>query len=1179
MSSIVKNIKKMISIQSLPKDLRESIDPDHLELAALLYHSGIAETIKKEKEKKAAAAKAELERIAAEERIVAHQNLIKETLLEVGEYDIADENFEPREKPSISTYKPEVISIADVFPLYGKSGDSRILTPSGIALERKRQAQIIRKDTLEQIYLNIREWDPEKFDKAWDDVFKNFTEAQERINNIAENLNSFFRSTEEAKALLNIRGANSDAIRRAFILSLNSTLTHIDESSNTKIYLQLCAGLLDISRGYAISSTGSTMQHTFFKRGPAALGKDPRYEKKSFQLYTTNSNAADPTVYSSLVRTSTSDMSVDDYIVKSIALLSKEFRVSRELFLNRENLSKIYGLEDTGNPFPTIIGNTGDSIFTTADVVNHENSLVGLGAFKKENGRIVLPLENKYIDSSEEGNKTTYIPGTSYLIDSIFNTNDESFNIKNIGEYADKVSSVVNAGTSILSRILEYDEGRMTTDVQPHILYEHFLTTIKDVASRIDQGYATTITSYAVIQAAIDNQKIKNMLFQYVLLCGVLVAKRNSKNFGFFNYVAEELKTTEALSYVPLVSGKSASLIDSTVSIEDYLDYLGQDLITAVSNTIPIKGYITSPNRSQPSAKLEDLKDHYHTNATTVLKYSNSFIRTNAIYRIVLLIANIHKFACVDDYPYYLNGITTRYNGLRPTEISFHIFETIMALFSKFPLVKPVGTIFRTRISRVKHGDLVVEVIRKKSPQDRHIEAKEIMKIVDEIKENPAKHRSTSGHRLGSIYMSLQKEFEAARNILTAIDTIKNKIVQANDVVKSSFTKQRYREFVELGGTRDLVSIMNKPSQFRLLLNQRENYIYKTRNIPERINDETVDSAIIATYPTANKASILRSYMRQPQFNASSSPEERIKIVSVGIPNGLSERLYERQSIGNLNLFENKKQLDIVKINVYKSDARYPAICFKPKTFIFDLSLFVPEDLLDNIHVEGLKSFDSIMPRLYLRDYDKISISGTNISPTIAGSMNDYSGILTEDEKRELFYNHISSKMLEIYIGMMTSGAYIREDTFTTNLCDVGTQINPEFSKVFKSYLNDVYGENINNDDFMSILERGNLDIESLDVIRNFTLGNPFVMEPEYLINKVLGEKEFDRVFHLPVRVDDFEVDEELTNETQAGRFSLVKSYARDLVEISGDTKRSFEKSNQEDVLFASFFVTMEARI
>src|SRR5690554_7245956 len=192
MSSIVKNIKKMISIQSLPKDLRESIDPDHLELAALLYHSGIAETIKKEKEKKAAAAKAELERIAAEERIVAHQNLIKETLLEVGEYDIADENFEPREKPSISTYKPEIISIADVFPLYGKSGDSRILTPSGIALERKRQAQIIRKDTLEQIYLNIREWDPEKFDKAWDDVFKNFTKTQERINNIAENLNSFF---------------------------------------------------------------------------------------------------------------------------------------------------------------------------------------------------------------------------------------------------------------------------------------------------------------------------------------------------------------------------------------------------------------------------------------------------------------------------------------------------------------------------------------------------------------------------------------------------------------------------------------------------------------------------------------------------------------------------------------------------------------------------------------------------------------------------------------------------------------------------------------------------------------------------------------------------------------------------------------------------------------------------
>lgn len=411
-------------------------------------------------------------------------------------------------------------------------------------------------------------------------------------------------------------------------------------------------------------------------------------------------------------------------------------------------------------------------------------------------------------------------------------------------------------------------------------------------------------------------------------------------------------------------------------------------------------------------------------------------------------------------------------------------------------------------------------------------------------------------------------------NMVDILSVVEERIRNGKNKMVNFFNPQILSSFLQENTLEDLAIVRN-PSQVRAAAfiqreaRNRSRALAGTRQSGITFNF-LVDDEVV--FPTTRNA--LFSMLSEPEFLIGSNADLRTKVITVGIPSGFSQQLSDRieRADINKNTFKDK-QFDVVAVKVYKRDQRFEDIVFKPKTFLFDLSLFQEEDLIFT-QARQNERYSRIVQRNRIIDLESILNPKTRNLANIVND-DDYD-FLSTDQKRELIGNHTSSALLELYIRMLT-GMRIDEATFAENVVQAGTAFSEEFVNLVFTYLRDTLDKEVPNQPIPQLLTNSDVDDETKDILRLITYGN-VVFEPEVLRSKVISPKLFDRVFHLAFNTEDFEIDEEETMDSESGKLAMQKSVVQERIVEEGNSK-FLRPKNRNELVFEDYFVVVENSI
>ena len=425
-----------------------------------------------------------------------------------------------------------------------------------------------------------------------------------------------------------------------------------------------------------------------------------------------------------------------------------------------------------------------------------------------------------------------------------------------------------------------------------------------------------------------------------------------------------------------------------------------------------------------------------------------------------------------------------------------------------------------------------------------------------------------------SIRTKTSDEDQVIANFLHIFDVINQRFKTTKDIILSTFNTDSLTLFLSENSQEDLHIIQN-PTQVRTasyIFNEHKSRI--KNNVPIESDIGTAyESLMISDVIDRRTQNAFFSLMARPKFRAEHMADERMKLVSVGIPAGFSKQLSERITREEINKTSFAlKQFDVIKMNVYRRDARFDDIVFKPKTFIFDLSLFPTELGLRNSNPRQNENFDRVLRRIALTDYETL---GNPESLEVLQFLKDKRyDFLSAREKMQMLDNHVQSFLLDLYINYMT-GMKIREDSFLIKDVIPGDTLNGKLETLVRNYITDIFGESIPNQNISTILNNPEADDDVKDILRLTTFGSS-IFEPEVLRQRAIGAKLFDRVFHLPVAIDHYEIDFDLTTSTESGRLALEKNYVQKRIITTPDGRQIFRDNNKNDVIFSDFFIAIE---
>lgn len=432
----------------------------------------------------------------------------------------------------------------------------------------------------------------------------------------------------------------------------------------------------------------------------------------------------------------------------------------------------------------------------------------------------------------------------------------------------------------------------------------------------------------------------------------------------------------------------------------------------------------------------------------------------------------------------------------------------------------------------------------------------------------------------------IKDEYHVISNILNILTVIGNYL--------QSFSEKINNEF----GQDDLVSFVrnNGITNFRLVQNpvQIQASAFILNNIKEKTPAKAVDYLGLGETRETNNGLVVSDVIREEEYNALLSllsetifspgfdSNRKVKILTVGVPAGFSNALADRVDLSriNKNTFMDK-EFDVISVNVYRRDARFDDIVFKPQKFFFDLSLFVLEsDIIASNPAD--ESFEILSQRMSLTDFTNITapikINQKNIVD------NTKYNFMTISERRKLIKNHLTSHLLNSYINLI-SGMNLSEESFIkpfSNFTLAEKQLKQKMTDIVIRYLREIKRKDIpstivvDNNLNISLINdiNSSLDMDSRETLRLLTFGS-LMFSPEEVENKVFSSKTFDRVFNIPLNIENFEIDLNLTLSTESGRTAWNQRYVQDNI-ILKNNNWFLKPRDKNDIIFDDYFVCLE---
>ena len=765
----------------------------------------------------------------------------------------------------------------------------------------------------------------------------------------------------------------------------------------------------------------------------------------------------------------------------------------------------------------------------------------------------VLPFELKYVVGQG------FTPGSQQF------ASTENFDPRQFLDFVGRFSGTVAEVKAIIDELFEFDRSKLAPEELLSILLASLLTSSSEPANR------NQLTAIALMKLASTDRALSLMLFQFLLLTGLA----SSTEGQLFQRVVKDVKDISGFSFIKItgevnLTGGLAAL--STV-IEQLANKIEQHVfVKTVGSGKPatnslLSGF-TESNTGKSQASIDSSKslsaeqtgkptdlqrESDPTQLSVVLPKGSikalltrlSLDTTSTVLKEFLNVANKLDQEASASYVLSDDSGRTRFSFISTTSLLLVLFETFIELTSRFLAGGFVGkdssslTVGIDLAVREALRETIKTVLPSSSPASKNSTTKEV--LVTGNKQTKQKEKNAvkdvyAETALRGILNKIKTEDSIIQNVTHILDVISQQLVRALPNSDTSF-----RDGIELEQLKVAEWLLNK-----------------------------YQGARPNTVSTNDRNSLLALVSELPYIKPLAS--SRIKLLTVGIPTGFVNNITNRVVLGeeaSSSDFRKGSVSGLLSVNVYKRTAEHDDVVFKPQKFLFDTDLFSVPMGTDQT-VEFSWSFDKI-----LKEFARLRATSHQRTVTLEelSKLEKYTTI-PRRELRNLFKNHVVDGLLNIY-HTLTTGLNLTEETFHEQ--EDSVRVSRPTESLIRKYYSDVRRTPLPAaDSVMTLLnDTSVLSSQTRDELRLLVLGN-IAFNSVAVESRILSPKAFDRVFTVPIDIDAFEIDKELTRKTESGKraYSNVKFQAA--IKRTGEAEFPDRVDNPLAVIMDDFFVVVE---
>lgn len=830
----------------------------------------------------------------------------------------------------------------------------------------------------------------------------------------------------------------------------------------------------------------------------------------------------------------------ENKITAFLNMISKEFRYSAALA--QTNTAAILQSKFNYTVAPNNNTNMFDSIIgvfgdSIASVLPSNNtSLIGF-AVQGVNDKAVLTFENQYII---DGN-SQLTPGVEQNIDSLFKLNNTNqFDTTNIQELiiqAEKFYEGYSVVTNQLDFVLNDPDPTNPQNIDNlQVLSNPRLLVDKIYSALVDSNGKSLPVIVNDVAASVFNLAASNLKIKSLL----------------FLYFITKISRTSTTN-IPFFSTGVSS--DNSATITTIVDAMMVEIDYVLKNYH--KDTNTSTDGVTTAVSIPNIKDLFITANSSLIKFIFDFL--------TISITELQKNNNI-----VINN-STRYSGHLDTAFVMSLFDFVLICINSVSKQTFLG-----RDNNTQKGN------RYLSWQQTTTSKTSKNKVIS-LKNRTIKEIVITQQMIFTILGMLSSVKNASQNLVN-----KTQDKRVNDAINQ------------------IVTILNfDQDQLKQFFNKQQILLFS-----KQLND--INGMLIPEASKENSSFIIydENVIAPGEFTALNNvyklnyfveTEKRKQIVSVGLPQGFVSKLHlSTNTNANRQKLISSKQDDIVNISIYKIDSKNPNIIFQPQKFMFEMSRFV--DVSSNRKIRNTTN-----PIANIGTLDIASNVTTQIVTEYLDATSGYQeafidesySFLSQDQKRQLYTNHVYSHVLGRYINLVT-GLSISENVFTftpqqysVNSSLLNMMIDQQLAAMLNKKLDDQAGlvkKNVLfqdqleltvknnrpfNDPIASLTrEDANMMTNTLTLINDVkTLGTTFSDTTSAQL-KIVTPKKFDRIFHVLLDIDGFSINKDLTESSDVGKAAFANLLNSQ--KISEINDNFWLKRETDEIVFDKYFVVIE---
>ena len=1186
--------------------------------------------------------------------------------------------FTPYEEMSgISSTRPEILTVSEFKPLYADNNAS--VTASGDFLDAQVKLMNLRQQAIISLIKDMKKDQQiaEQLDQQEGDFLLHVRNLKTRVTflqNVQDSIDKTAKlfDTRDPSLKVDVKALLSQYYRQAFddvnaaassfplygysdLLALHGfSKNKVLGFSGSKIYLQILNEAKKMLRAGSDDLLGIDPSLVGNDSDPVGLNrrayKDPHTElgKTSFpslkDLHESKIHVSDTHLVASLNLLNDGFLGLDNAFAGStsdeIAYTKKLRTITREYVYSKAladsttvDLLKQFGYsisETFGNQqlFDAVYGQIGNRITDDRNNIN-QNTMSSISSKIVDNSAI-LTFEADYLQNDDG---STFTPGASYYISSVVRPSDNGFTLKNPAELTVRMNGVIDKYVDFLgkfnilpkrgNRLLTQDASTLIASdpvVMLNALYQMY---VEPSTGMLKSDVADTPMVNFLGVAATDSRLRANLLL-YVYcaanmsgdgLPDVEAARQRAgqslRSEDFAAITAAENQYTKVsatldkvikncLLRYKLLTGDSSGASSIDKSLRNFSE---KALLSRVLSFIVQFSSVISQNSVAVNTK-------------GITRYSTSTDFCLIALALQLTLDSARRYAYVKTQQNFALNINANYLKAAETTVS-RVQSTLRQLVT--PNVSNVVATtrgFSPVISAASSASLAISRFFPKTSLKQSVETRLVREEELTIK--------------------------TALAPLNLVKVCRDALEQFVLYLESASSVTTLNDILRVVGDRKLVELLGERGQVQILTDTMDDILSRV-DPASTANANTTDIVDVTAMSRAvgdpddlkmfddsfvSKASVnaLKAALADSAFNTQRG--SNIRLVSVGLPHGFSAKLRNNFKISTFaeQIVSKPKQNDVVVLDVYKVDVRYPDLVFKPISKVFELSRFAVrnEKLFSAVNVgAGLnKALDAVPTK----DYSNIANPTTTYGvDKVAGDANyDF---MSKDDIRSMVRNHVLSYLLEVYFRLMTgipaserelfiadpdetdspapfitkailthaadkvfqvpveSNFKIEPSRFATRLDREATSFIAQASSTGVAKKTALFGkQNISVELFPRRIFDGLIGHAGAasDAGKKRTVYS----DTEQTAKRLLSPKLFERIFWLAIDPDDYEIDYEETMTSPVGQATFARLQQAGEIEVQTTTvgqsprdvyKMRDLKSSQQELVFEKYFTTVRA--